>query len=83
MSNKLPETFFNNLRDLKHDVGFQSRYFKMEPDYVPLVERVNKLEEVLDALLYHLDLEALYKVSATTIRERTPKTEDKGGRIDG
>ena len=77
---KLPELFWDNLSYLQHDVGFQSRFRVMSEDYMPLVERVEKLEQVLEALLYHLDLEALYKVTTTIIREHE---SPQGNNVEG
>jgi signal transduction protein with GAF and PtsI domain len=66
---KLSDEFWANLLYLQRDVGFQSRFSQMTDDYTPLAERVKRLEEILEALLCHLNLEAQYQASVT-IREK-------------
>jgi len=51
----------SDMFDLKRDVGFQSRFSLMSPDYIPLVDRVKSLEEEVKALKEHLGVDIVRK----------------------
>jgi uncharacterized protein YpbB len=65
---KIEDNVFEaDMRHLKGDVGFQSRFSYMTEDYVPIVERVYELEKQLEAITKHL--------SITVVRESYTVTE--------
>ena len=50
---------------IQSDVGYQSRYAFMMPNYKPLVERVHSIEQKLDAIIKHLELKVDYEQGYT------------------
>lgn len=58
MKDTLPQSQ-SDLYDIKRDMGFQSRYSQMDPDYIPIIKRVAKLEEQFEAILKHLGVKVI------------------------
>lgn len=57
LTERMYERILLDLRDVKIDIGFQSRYSAMTEDYEPIVRRVSELEKKLDLIFEHLKVE--------------------------